>query len=69
VGGDPHASGVFEAYTASCATLGRRVRVEMPGGEEVLGQAEAVDEAGRLVVRDAEGVRREVAAGDIVHLR
>ena len=52
------------AYRELCTTLGRQVRVELPGGEEVTGTAEAVDEDGRLVVDGS-----AYAAGDVVHLR
>jgi BirA family transcriptional regulator, biotin operon repressor / biotin---[acetyl-CoA-carboxylase] ligase len=67
--GDPLASGVLEAYAAGCATLGRNVRAELPGGEELVGEAVAVDSDGRLVVGTDAGVQRPVAAADIVHLR
>ena len=52
------------AYRALCATLGERVRVELPGGGAVEGTAEAVDDGGRLVVDG-----RALGAGDVVHLR
>ncbi|MFG3287156.1 biotin--[acetyl-CoA-carboxylase] ligase [Streptomyces sp. NPDC048111] len=68
-GGDPAASGLQEAYAAGCATLGRAVRAELPGGQSVRGEAVALDGDGRLVLATAEGERRPVAAGDIVHLR
>uniref|UniRef100_A0AAU2V385 biotin--[biotin carboxyl-carrier protein] ligase n=1 Tax=Streptomyces sp. NBC_00003 TaxID=2903608 RepID=A0AAU2V385_9ACTN len=67
--GDPAASGLQEAYAAACATLGRTVRAELPGGQSVEGEAVAVDGDGRLVLATSEGVQRPVAAGDIVHLR
>ncbi|WP_438292048.1 biotin--[acetyl-CoA-carboxylase] ligase [Streptomyces sp. HUAS TT7] len=67
--GDPEASGLQEAYAAACATLGRTVRAELPGGQSVEGEAVAVDGDGRLVLATSEGVQRPVAAGDIVHLR
>jgi BirA family biotin operon repressor/biotin-[acetyl-CoA-carboxylase] ligase len=54
---------VLARYRPRCATVGRRVRVELPGGS-VEGTAEAVDDDGRLVVDG-----RPVAAGDVVHLR
>jgi BirA family biotin operon repressor/biotin-[acetyl-CoA-carboxylase] ligase len=69
VGGDPVTSGVLEAYAAGCATLGREVRAELPGGEALSGEAVAVDSDGRLVIGSEAGVQRPVAAGDIVHLR
>jgi BirA family biotin operon repressor/biotin-[acetyl-CoA-carboxylase] ligase len=52
------------AYRERCDTIGRRVRVELPGDRSVEGLAEAVDDDGRLVV---DGV--PYGAGDVVHLR
>ena len=68
-GGDAEAVGLRAAYRAGCATLGRAVRIEQPGGRSLLATAEDVDEDGRLVVRDEAGATRAVAAGDVVHLR
>ncbi|MFI6699633.1 biotin--[acetyl-CoA-carboxylase] ligase [Streptomyces sp. NPDC050509] len=68
-GGDPVATGLQEAYAAGCATLGRQVRAELPGGNELVGEAVAVDGDGRLVVATDDGERHSVGAGDIVHLR
>ncbi|MCX4905877.1 biotin--[acetyl-CoA-carboxylase] ligase [Streptomyces sp. NBC_00878] len=68
-GGDPAASGLQETYAAGCATLGRVVRAELPGGKSITGEAVAVDGDGRLVLATAEGVQQPVGAGDIVHLR
>ncbi|MDA8074887.1 MAG: biotin--[acetyl-CoA-carboxylase] ligase [Actinomycetota bacterium] len=53
---------------ARCVTLGRRVRVEMPDGREVVGDASALEDDGRLAVSSA-GRDVVVAAGDVVHLR
>ena len=50
-----------------CATLGQQVRVTL-AGEEVTGRADAIDDAGLLVVETASGPRH-VSAGDVVHLR
>ncbi len=68
-GGDPAASGLQETYAAGCATLGKHVRAELPGGRVLTGTAEAVDTDGRLVVRTAEDKHEAVGAGDVVHLR
>ncbi|MEU6479452.1 biotin--[acetyl-CoA-carboxylase] ligase [Streptomyces sp. NPDC047017] len=68
-GGDPAACGLQEAYAAGCATLGRRVRAELPGDREVVGEAVALDGDGRLVLATEHGVQEPVGAGDIVHLR
>ncbi|CAN5312349.1 biotin--[acetyl-CoA-carboxylase] ligase [soil metagenome] len=51
-------------YRAHCGTLGRRVRVELPGGRTVEGTADGVDDAGRLIVDGT-----AYGAGDVVHLR
>jgi BirA family biotin operon repressor/biotin-[acetyl-CoA-carboxylase] ligase len=67
--GDPETSGVREAYVRGCATLGGRVRVELPDGSTVEGIASDVDADGRLVVVDPGGARRAVAAGDVRHVR
>jgi BirA family transcriptional regulator, biotin operon repressor / biotin---[acetyl-CoA-carboxylase] ligase len=67
-GGDPERSRLQQTYAAGCATLGRQVRAELPGGGELAGTAVAVDGDGRLVVAGPAG-DRAVAAGDIVHLR
>jgi BirA family biotin operon repressor/biotin-[acetyl-CoA-carboxylase] ligase len=50
------------------ATLGRRVRVDLPT-EEVEGTAVDLLPDGRLVVDLGSGSRRVVATGDVVHLR
>ncbi|AYN39728.1 biotin--[acetyl-CoA-carboxylase] ligase [Streptomyces dangxiongensis] len=68
-GGDPGASGLQEAYTAGCATLGRVVRAELPGDRSLVGEAVALDGDGRLVIATEQGVQEPVGAGDIVHLR
>ncbi|WP_330332273.1 biotin--[acetyl-CoA-carboxylase] ligase [Streptomyces sp. NBC_00536] len=68
-GGDPAASGLQETYAAGCATLGRHVRAELPGGRTLTGTAEAVDADGRLVIRTADDAHEAVGAGDVVHLR
>ncbi|BCB85220.1 biotin--[acetyl-CoA-carboxylase] ligase [Phytohabitans suffuscus] len=68
-GGDAEASGLAEAYRHHCATIGRSVRVRLPSGDELAGEATAVDAEGQLVVRTAEGRSQSVAAGDVLHVR
>ncbi len=67
-GGDPVAAGVREAYLQRCATLGRQVRVELPGQPVLTGTAVDLDVAGRLVVL-SDGRRRALAVGDVTHVR
>ncbi|MGH3380170.1 MAG: biotin--[acetyl-CoA-carboxylase] ligase [Actinoallomurus sp.] len=59
---------VRRAYREMCGTLGRHVRVELPGGETVVGEARDIEEAGRLVVCGADG-EHLLSAGDVVHVR
>lgn len=56
------------AYLNRCGTIGRRVRVMLAGEPDVVGDAEAIDTSGRLVVGTPSG-RVTFGAGDIVHLR
>ncbi|MEV6753553.1 biotin--[acetyl-CoA-carboxylase] ligase [Streptomyces sp. NPDC051214] len=67
--GDPAASRLQETYAAGCATLGRKVRAELPGDRSITGEAVAVDSDGRLILATGEGVQEPVGAGDVVHLR
>jgi BirA family biotin operon repressor/biotin-[acetyl-CoA-carboxylase] ligase len=67
-GGDATASRLDQTYAAGCATLGRQVRAELPGGRELAGTAVAVDADGRLVIAGPDG-EQPVGAGDVVHLR
>jgi BirA family transcriptional regulator, biotin operon repressor / biotin---[acetyl-CoA-carboxylase] ligase len=69
VSGDPERSGLRAEYTGLCATLGRRVRVELPGGRRLDGLAAGVDPDGRLLVSVPPDPDLAVAAGDVVHLR
>ena len=58
---------VVTDYRAQCATIGRDVRVELPG-EVVMGHAVDVDDDGHLLVDTGRTVRT-VAAGDVIHVR
>jgi BirA family biotin operon repressor/biotin-[acetyl-CoA-carboxylase] ligase len=55
-------------YLRLSGTVGRPVRVLLPGGKVLTGTAEDVDQAGRLVIGTASGLT-PVSAGDVVHLR
>jgi BirA family biotin operon repressor/biotin-[acetyl-CoA-carboxylase] ligase len=69
--GDADRAGLRTAYRAACVTLGRPVRVTLPGGGTLEGHATGVDGQGRLVVRPdgADGVDTALAAGDVEHVR
>jgi len=67
--GDARAAGLLAAVTDRCLTLGRPVRVDLPGAAPLHGTAHAVDDAGRLLVRDTAGREHAVLAGDVLHVR
>jgi BirA family biotin operon repressor/biotin-[acetyl-CoA-carboxylase] ligase len=57
-----------DRYRGELATLGRRVRVELPDGE-LFGIATDLAYDGRLVVVDDAGTAHRLSVGDVVHLR
>jgi BirA family transcriptional regulator, biotin operon repressor / biotin---[acetyl-CoA-carboxylase] ligase len=57
-----------DRYRGELATLGRRVRVELPDGE-LFGVATDLAYDGRLVVVDDAGTGHRLSVGDVVHLR
>jgi BirA family biotin operon repressor/biotin-[acetyl-CoA-carboxylase] ligase len=67
--GDLGRSGLLARYREECATLGRPARVILPNGDEFDGIACDVDAEGRLLLDLADGTRRTVSAGDVVHVR
>ncbi|QGN45429.1 biotin--[acetyl-CoA-carboxylase] ligase [Micromonospora sp. WMMD558] len=67
-GGSAVESGLHAAYLDACATVGRQVRVLLPGGGELTGTATGVDPDGHLVVTAPDGDHR-LTAGDVLHLR
>ncbi|MFG1914199.1 biotin--[acetyl-CoA-carboxylase] ligase [Micromonospora sp. NPDC048898] len=67
-GGDAVSSGLRDAYLAGCATVGREVRVLLPDGDSLTGEATGVDRDGQLVVTTPSGPRT-LTAGDVLHLR
>lgn len=76
VAGPEGGAALLAEARAASATLGRIVRVELPGGRHVVGEAAALLDDGRLVLDRAgapggtgPGERVVVEAGDVVHLR
>ncbi len=59
---------VRSAYLGVCATIGRSVSIELPGGGHEHGVATGVDSDGALVLT-CEGRTGVHHAGDVVHLR
>jgi BirA family biotin operon repressor/biotin-[acetyl-CoA-carboxylase] ligase len=56
------------AYVAACATVGQQVRIDLPGGATVIGEAVGIDDAGRLLVHTESG-QQSFGAGDVMHVR
>jgi BirA family biotin operon repressor/biotin-[acetyl-CoA-carboxylase] ligase len=56
-------------YVSQLATIGSRVRVEMPNCEDIVGRAMSVELDGRLVVLDECAVTHRIDTADVVHLR
>ena len=68
--GNVESSGLRQAVTDACDTIGRSVRVELPSGQSPIGTATGLDAQGCLCVdlgTDAPAL--VVAAGDVTHLR
>jgi len=60
---------IRQEYMLRCATIGRRVRIELAHGESMDGTAESIQPDGSLrVVRD-DGTLADVRTGDVIHLR
>ena len=68
-GGNIELSGLRADYLANCSTVGSRVRLFLPSGQEMPALAVDVAADGALVVADAQGRRRSYTAADVVHLR
>lgn len=66
--GDADASGLRRAVIDASGTVGTEVRVSLPDGSDLLGEAVDIDREGLLVVRTATG-EHAVSAGDVVHVR
>lgn len=66
--GDAVSSGLHATASGRCATIGRDVRVVLPGDSVLVGTATALDADGRLLVL-AGGAETPISAGDVVHVR
>ncbi|GII90966.1 biotin--[acetyl-CoA-carboxylase] ligase [Sinosporangium siamense] len=67
--GDADASGLRAACLAATATIGRDIRVELPGERMLIGRATGIDSSGQLLVTTADGREHSLSAGDVVHVR
>jgi len=56
---------LLSEYSDVSSTIGKKVRVELPGGENLEGTVARISPTGELVLDDG----RHVSAGDVIHLR
>ena len=68
-GGDAELCGLLGEYRRGCTTIGRSVRVQLPAGDELVGEVTTVDGDGQLVIRTADLAVHRVSAGDVRHVR
>ena len=67
---DAERAGLLAEYRTLCGTLGRQVRVELPGGSHVTGVATDIDADGRLLIAEPDTTSvTPVSAGDVIHVR
>lgn len=66
--GNAEVSGLAAEYRHACRTIGRRVRVHLPGDRLMEGTATGVDDQARLLVSGPAGEQR-LHVGDVVHVR
>ncbi len=64
-----HHGDIRQEYMLRCATIGRRVRIELAHGEPMDGTADSIQPDGSLRVIREDGVVADVRTGDVVHLR
>ena len=55
----------LEEYENSSSTIGRKIRIELPGGENLEARAAGISKNGELVLDNG----KHVSAGDVIHLR
>ncbi len=60
---------ITSLYRQHLATIGQRVRVELPADRFVVGRAIDVQSDGRLIVLDDCAITHRIDTGDVVHLR
>jgi BirA family biotin operon repressor/biotin-[acetyl-CoA-carboxylase] ligase len=68
--GNARSSGIVDQVTTDCSTIGARIRVELPSGENPVGTARGISDDGSLIVQVGECAEPLlVSAGDVTHIR
>ena len=68
-GGAASAAGLSAEVNTACSTIGRHVRVSLPGDRVLTGVAIGLDASGAILVTTDDGATTAVHAGDVTHLR
>ena len=58
-------SELLNEYAKASSTIGKKVRIDLPGGENIEATVARISDSGELVLDDG----RHVSAGDVIHLR
>lgn len=58
-------SELLNEYANASSTIGKKVRIDLPGGENIEATVAHISHSGELVLDDG----RHVSAGDVIHLR
>ena len=58
-------SELLDEYASASSSIGKKVRIELPGGENLEATVARISHTGELVLDDG----RHVSAGDVIHLR
>ena len=58
-------SELLDEYASASSTIGKKVRIELPNGENLEATVARISHTGELVLDDG----RHVSAGDVIHLR
>jgi BirA family biotin operon repressor/biotin-[acetyl-CoA-carboxylase] ligase len=56
---------LLNEYASVSSTIGKKVRIELPGGENLEGSVARISSMGELVLDNG----KHVSAGDVIHLR
>lgn len=56
---------LLNEYSDVCSTIGKKVRLELPGGENLEATVTRISPTGELILNNG----RHVSAGDVIHLR
>ena len=58
-------SELLNEYASASSTIGKKVRIDLPGGENIEATVGRISHSGELILDDG----RHVSAGDVIHLR